>query len=205
MDFVSRIQNGWAVFDKYYMKTDMSALYAAALILHPSRCTRYIETNWPKKWVKSTLEKVKRLWEKYRPATPSTSTSYDTRLGEPRELNTFDQIAQSLTQATRRSSYDEYEDYILGAPFELGKGVSALEWWCQDAQRQKYPQLSLMAIDILSIPAMSDEPERIFSGARRMVSWERGQLNPEAIEMVECLKHWKRSGILDKFLESEEE
>jgi hypothetical protein len=65
-----------------------------------------------------------------------------------------------------------------------------------------------MAIDILSIPAMSDEPERVFSGARRTVLWERGQLRTETIETIEtieCLKHWKKSGILDKFLESEDE
>jgi len=62
-----------------------------------------------------------------------------------------------------------------------------------------------MAIDILSIPAMSDEPEHVFSGARCTISWERGQLNPETVEMTECLKHWKKSGILDKFLESEDE
>ena len=51
-----------------------------------------------------------------------------------------------------------------------------------------------MAIDILSIPPMSDEPERVFSGARRTVSWDRGQIEPETIEMRECLKHWKKSG-----------
>ncbi len=32
-----------------------------------------------------------------------------------------------------------------------------------------------MAIDILLIPPMSDEPERVFSGARRTVTWDRGQ------------------------------
>ena len=57
-----------------------------------------------------------------------------------------------------------------------------------------------MAIDILSIPPMSDEPERVFSGARRTVSWDRGQMVLETIEMQECLKHWKKSGILDSFL-----
>ena len=62
-----------------------------------------------------------------------------------------------------------------------------------------------MAIDILSILAMSDEPERVFSRARRTVSWERGQLGAETIEMTKCLKHWKKSGILDKFLENEDE
>ena len=60
-----------------------------------------------------------------------------------------------------------------------------------------------MAIDILSIPAMSAEPERVFSRARCTVSWERGQMNPETLEMTECLKHWKKSGILDSFLDSE--
>jgi hypothetical protein len=72
-------------------------------------------------------------------------------------------------------------------------------------QRQRWPRLSYMAIDILSIPAMSDEPERVFSGARRTILWERGQMEPETLEMTECLKHWKRSGILDVFLEGEDE
>ena len=58
-----------------------------------------------------------------------------------------------------------------------------------------------MAIDILSIPAMSDEPERIFSGARCMISWERAQLEAETIEKLECLKHWQQSGISQDPLE----
>ena len=187
----------------------MSALYATALILHPSRRMRYIELNWLKKWVKVTLERVKRLWEDYRetapPPTSLISPSYDRRINEPRPLNTFDQIAQSLKQASRPASQDKYEDYNSGEPYELGKGISALTWWCNDTRRQRYPRLSHMAIDILSIPAMSDEPERVFSGARHTISWERGQLSPKTIEMIECLKHWKKSGILDKFLESKDE
>jgi hypothetical protein len=59
-----------------------------------------------------------------------------------------------------------------------------------------------MAIDILSIPPMSDELERVFSGARRTVSWDRGQMEAETIEIRECLKHWKRSGILETFFET---
>ena len=59
-----------------------------------------------------------------------------------------------------------------------------------------------MAIDILSIPPMSDKLERVFLGACCMVSWDRGQIEPETIEMRECLKHWKRSGILDTFLKT---
>ena len=30
-------------------------------------------------------------------------------------------------------------------------------------------------------------------------------MEPETLEMTECLKHWKKSGILDVFLEDEDE
>ena len=56
-----------------------------------------------------------------------------------------------------------------------------------------------MAINILSIPPISDEPERVFSGARRIITWDRGQIEPDTIEVRECLKHWKKSGILNTF------
>ena len=46
-----------------------------------------------------------------------------------------------------------------------------------------------MAIDILSIPLMSDELERVFLGARCTVTWDRGQIEAETIELRECLKH----------------
>jgi hypothetical protein len=59
-----------------------------------------------------------------------------------------------------------------------------------------------MAIDILLIPPMSDKPERVFSGTRRTVTWDRGQIEAKTIELKECLKHWKRSGILNKFYKS---
>ena len=69
-------------------------------------------------------------------------------------------------------------------------------------QRERWPRLSLMAINILSIPPMSDEPERVFSDARRTVSWDRGQMEAETIEIRECLKHWKKTGILQTFFET---
>jgi hypothetical protein len=52
-----------------------------------------------------------------------------------------------------------------------------------------------MAIDILSILAMSDEPERVFFRARRTILWERMQLGLENIERVGCLKNWHKSKI----------
>ena len=69
---------------------------------------------------------------------------------------------------------------------------NALQWWCIQEHQQRWPLLSQLAIDILSIPAMSAEPERVFSGARRTISWERAQLSPEQLEKAECLKYWSK-------------
>ena len=53
-----------------------------------------------------------------------------------------------------------------------------------------------MAINILSILLMSSEPERIFSEARRTITWQRMKLGPVNIERSECLKSWVRGGII---------
>jgi hypothetical protein len=49
-------------------------------------------------------------------------------------------------------------------------------------------QLLYIAIDILSIPAISDKPERVFSGARRTVSWDRGKIEAETLEESRMFK-----------------
>ncbi|KAF2228354.1 hypothetical protein EV356DRAFT_458337, partial [Viridothelium virens] len=59
-----------------------------------------------------------------------------------------------------------------------------------------WPRLSLFALDILLIPAMSDKPERVFFGACCTISWDKAQLNPDTVKLRELLKDWKRSNIL---------
>ncbi len=138
------------------------------------------------------------------PVPASTPFSYENQnQAELQELDAFDQITLFLHSVARPASKYEYKDYNLQELYNPGK-KGALAWWYQDTQRQRWPRLSLMAIDILSIPPMSNELERVFSGARRTVSWDRGQMEPETIEMRECLKHWKKSGILDTFFEETE-
>lgn len=119
-----------------------------------------------------------------------------------KELDVFDQISRDLWKYNRPASQDEFQDYCSKQPYDIGK-TTALEWWCQDQQRKRWPRLSYMALDILSIPAMSDEPERVFSGARRTISWDRAQMSAETLECVECLKHWKRSRILNEWFNKE--
>jgi hypothetical protein len=185
----------------------MSPIYAAALILNPMFRTRYINLYWPRKWKTAALKAVKELWEQYREADilepaimPFLYEGQNPREPEKlEELDAYDRIRLDRLHVSRPVSGDEFEDYNLMDSCDPGK-QGALAWWYQDIQRQRWPRLSLMAIDILTIPAMSDEPERVFSGGRRTVSWDRGQMLPETLEQRECLKHWKRSGLINGFV-----
>ena len=47
-----------------------------------------------------------------------------------------------------------------------------------------------IAIDIISIPAISAEVERVFSGARRIILWERLRLRATVVKQSKYLKSW---------------
>jgi hAT family C-terminal dimerisation region len=59
-----------------------------------------------------------------------------------------------------------------------------------------------MALDILSIPAMSAEPERLFSGAKITITDRRNRLGIESIEAIECLKSWLSKGRVVAFADN---
>jgi hypothetical protein len=72
----------------------------------------------------------------------------------------------------------------------------AINWWSQSAQRTRFPRLSLLAIEVLSIPGMSDKPERVFSGSRRRIPWDRTITSTKTLEATECAKDWADQEIL---------
>jgi hAT family C-terminal dimerisation region len=115
-------------------------------------------------------------------SSPTASQSED--------LPTFVRLHRKLkTRLPQRpSSNDEFEDYCAAGPYDIGSH-GALQWWREETQRKRYPRLSQMAVNILSIPAMSAEAERVFSGARRTIDWDRSKLGADTIEWIECLKH----------------
>ncbi len=46
-----------------------------------------------------------------------------------------------------------------------------------------------MALDILSIPAMSADPERLFSSAKLVLTDLRNRLGMDLLEAFECINH----------------
>ena len=49
-----------------------------------------------------------------------------------------------------------------------------------------------MALDLLLIPAMSTEPERVFSSVQENISDRRNQAQMDLIEALELLKSWMK-------------
>jgi hypothetical protein len=54
-----------------------------------------------------------------------------------------------------------------------------------------------MAINILSINPMSAKSERVFSGYRRTLSWDRACLSADNLGYIECLKNWQKNLCLE--------
>ena len=52
---------------------------------------------------------------------------------------------------------------------------------------------------------MSDEPERIFLGARRTILWDRAKLSDKSVERSQCIKHWKKNGHILKIVVTNDE
>jgi len=75
-------------------------------------------------------------------------------------------------------------------------------WWLQP--QSDYPQLSIMALNLLAIPAMSSEVERVFSSTGLMLTDRRNRLKEDVIEAAECMKSWQADSGLVGFQDIEQ-
>ncbi len=83
---------------------------------------------------------------------------------------------------------DEYTRYY--ALLQVPGIKQGYKWWLKPTQQKSFPNLSKMALDILLIPAMSADPERLFSSTKITISDRRNRLRIYTIEALECLKSW---------------
>jgi hypothetical protein len=99
---------------------------------------------------------------------PSSQVNQDSSI----ELSAFDKWQQQSAVVT--DSEDSFKAFIYAPPSRLpmleGRQMTVVEWWSQPTQRQTFPALSQLAVDVLSAFAMSAESERTFSKARRTTS-----------------------------------
>jgi len=102
-----------------------------------------------------------------------------------------------LREATKADKVNKFKAYIRKKAILLPKSrTKAIDWWCLPAQRIRFLRLSQLAIEVLSIPGMSNKPERVFSGTQRQVLWDHTKTSIKILKAVECLKDWIAKEIL---------
>lgn len=155
---------------------------------------------WPDEWHEDAFAAARSLWEEeynhdveVQLSEQSLAAPVLLKRKKDTMLSKMRLELRNKTMAKARGK-DDFDSFISEAPIALAEGVTPLQWWCSDDVRTAYPRLSRMAIDILSIPAESAEPERSFSGARRTARWDRLRLLIDSIEKIECIGNWLREG-----------
>ena len=189
----------WDKCNEYYKKLDDTPVYLAGVILHPSHKWGRLEELWgnskkAKRWIQDGKTRLKAFWEsEYKSRPISASGTASIVEGAKGKQSKFEIFLQGRRQNTHSSSCkDEYEEWCQMPRFEH---PNALVYWIDN--RSRWPNLARMGIDIFSIPAMSAEPERIFSNAGDMCTSKRVKLKAESIQACQCLRSWDNAGIID--------
>jgi hypothetical protein len=195
------IEMGWFIIDKYYNRTDEAPVYAAALLLDPSKRIAYMKQNWIEAWIEPSIAGATTIWERdYKTVLPEALVAIPNSMPPPpiasiRPRNELDRLLSEIAVKTAISDdADDFVAFITAPPIKIS--CTPLEWWCRSDQRSRYPRLHQMAIAVLSIPAESSEPERTFSGARRTCTWDRLSITCEKIEVIESIGNWLKQGLI---------
>lgn len=196
--FKTSINQAWAVLNKYYALTDETPAYRAAVILHPQFKMGYFKKTWAFKpsWIAGAEQAVRTLWKEYKDTyQPTVTVTSSKRKREQSEIDRFLDFDDE-----DQAAGDELDRY-LSMPRE--KNSNPIQWW--RTHRESYPVLSRLAFDLLSVPAMSSECERVFSKAGRVATDDRNRITAATLQEGECLKSWHSSGIIKIAAEGLEE
>jgi hypothetical protein len=195
----------WGQLDKYYQRLDDCPVYYAAVALHPAFRWRYFETKWVDcpDWITSAKSKVKDLWESGYQKRPISDNMTTLRLSKTKAsfVNPFHRYSDPSRFSSPFVSDldslpdDEYERWQQLTDATDTEVENPLEYWY--TKKYEYPRLAQMAVEILSIPAMSAECERLFSSGGLMVTPLRSQLEASTIGLAQTLRSWLKAGIIE--------
>jgi len=202
------VMNGWKKLDYYYSKLGESPLYAAAIILHPGLGLRWLEAQWnspeQRRWLHDAREDLRLYWERwYRRGNPDealiSSVSYSKPPYVPvrrqsTEDSAFHQWVHSRRLKVLSQDQSELHRYLDLGSAHLPDIIDPVAWWL--TQREAFPTVSQLALDILAIPAMAADCERAFSLAKLTLTSQRLTMASTTMEQIQCLKNWSHKGAI---------
>lgn len=208
--FRMNIYLAWVKLNKYYSAMDQSPVYYAATVLHPAIRWDFLRRAYIERsdWIEKAQRLIGDLWQKYK-QLPIQGEQHDLHNVTPAaktkdaELDSFSSYLDSFkstgapeTEPREDQMNDELDRWLrLADPVE--KDCDPFLYWFN--KRFEYPRLTRMAIDILSVPPMAAECERVFSSCGNMVSAKRCRLQAETIAITQTVKSWLSTGLLEDY------
>ncbi|RKK06426.1 hypothetical protein BFJ65_g4629 [Fusarium oxysporum f. sp. cepae] len=206
------INLAWDKLDEYYQRLDETPIYYTAMALHPAYRWDWFDETWAHKpsWVEKAKEMVADVWlSDYAHLEVRTSSSRgddEPPAKRPRFFNPFEKNSRLPNSKPAYAALivgDEYQAWQTDREASDGDVRDPIGYWI--TKQSRYPRLSRMALDFLTIQPMSAECERLFSAAGKMVSGLRTNLDAEIIAICQILRSWYRAGLikdLDPLLKS---
>ncbi|XP_019189585.1 PREDICTED: zinc finger BED domain-containing protein DAYSLEEPER-like isoform X2 [Ipomoea nil] len=191
------------MFDNYWKSCCL--ILAIAVVMDPRFKMKLVEFSFSKiygddaaKYVKFVDEGIHELFMEYvalpLPLTPTyieeanggaIKTEDEGLSGNGLGFSDFDVYIMETTSQQSKSELDQYlEESLLPRVHEF----DVVGWW--KLNRKKYPTLSKMARDILTVPVCTVPADSVFCTASKEMSSYRCSLRPETVEALICAKDW---------------
>lgn len=174
--------------DKYWR--DCSLVLAMAVVMDPRFKMKLVEFSFSKIFgedagrnIKTVDDGIHELFSEYM-ALPSLLKP-TSEGGKADGLSDFDTYIMETTGQNLKSELDQYLDETL---LPRVQEFDVLDWWKQN--KLKYPTLSKMARDILSIPVSAAAFDYVFDMEPREMDEYKTSLRPETVEALICAREW---------------
>ncbi|OMO81224.1 putative Zinc finger, BED-type [Corchorus capsularis] len=195
--------------DKYWK--DCSLVLAIAVVMDPRFKMKLVEFSFTKiygddapTYIKVVDDGIHELFHEYvalpLPLTPTYEEGNAGKSDESQQgslltdhgLTDFDVYIMETTSQQMKSELDQYLEESL---LPRSQDFDVLGWW--KLNKMKYPTLSKMARDILSVPVSASAPDSLFDISDKKLDEYRSSLRPETVEALICAKDWLQYGTVD--------
>ncbi|XP_047940904.1 zinc finger BED domain-containing protein DAYSLEEPER [Salvia hispanica] len=198
-------------FDKYWKSSCF--ILAIAVVMDPRFKLKLVEFSFSKiygddsaSYVKIVDDGIHELFHEYialpLPLTPAYAEVVNGQSAKPEDpqgigsnglgLTDFDVYIMETTSQLSKSELDQYlQESLLPRVHEF----DVVGWW--KVNRMKYPTLSKMACDILSIPVCTVPAASVFDTVRKEMDSYRCSLRPETVEALICAKDWLQTETIE--------
>jgi hypothetical protein len=196
----------WQKCEQYFNKVDESPAYYTAISLNPTLKNQWYYQAWngsndKRPWIQAAIDAVREFWvDEYR-GKFAEGAPIPSHVSKAPVLNekSFTSIRNHKRLKLRHPepepsldipTIDYYNEFVSSdvIPLNDDEEFDPIQYWNERYHSQT--DLARMALDVLAVPPMSDDCERLFSSAKLLLTDRRSRLQMDIIEASECLRAW---------------